>query len=819
MEFAGLPIKINRYPMVMKNIALIFIFIILATPLRAATKPTLIEIERENGKDTTELRLTFDMLPKFSIKQSGKRVDLILEEAIVADSSLDFSVDDRIVKFLPLVSEEQTKLSFFLRYIPERARIIPGKDNSLILQIDLGHEFSKTRTDMMPGSKKTTKILTAEKDFTNPLVATPFAHDWRLFFTRYESDVSIKAPVHYTLPPFPVVGMLPPDKEKNLLLIPPDLNELASTGQWNAMEPVMANLLKNEHDLEKKKLLALTYGEILVRAGNFSGAYKQLYLLEHAYPDQPISFFAKFLLAILEAEFEDPYIGDYKLHELELSLEKDSPVVPYFYLLQIEMALATNQLKKMKSFLDRDDILLPEKISKIKELRQADYWFASNNTVKAYVRYQLLNDPALIEHHPYSLNGFCDTLYQQKLFQESAQCYQKLSRHITDKNQLGMVGYRKAMSEFHYKQQYEMITEFSTLEDAFPGTDAGYKAAIKKTDIRFLTKKNWETGSARSYRIIAEKATARSTAEEAALKEALIYRIMGKNEKSIELLMAFLRNFRTGNLIETAQAVVIDILPGELQRLVQKEEYVKALVLAKQNKMFFEKNWLDIELLGNMAIAYQQLNLFEEAKNLYHYLIEVGGAKAEEKYLPPFINALFRQGQYSAVDDFAAQYSTKYPHGKDSEQILYLRLQALRAKDNIGGAISLLPAPLPDALQMQELAATLYFQKNDFQKTAEILVSPWENKKLLSEHSRFILAESLYKQGSYEKAEELFSSIQESPRFQDQSLFRLADIQLKKGQEEKAVKLFQQIVEKGKDPLWQNLAKKELEYSAISKKL
>jgi len=120
---------------------------------------------------------------------------------------------------------------------------------------------------------------------------------------------------------------------------------------------------------------------------------------------------------------------------------------------------------------------------------------------------------------------------------------------------------------------------------------------------------------------------------------------------------------------------------------------------------------------------------------------------------------------------------------------------------------------------LRELAATLYFQKNDFQKTAEILLPLWENKQSLSVNSRFMLAESLYEQGLYDKAEDLFATVQEFPQFQDQSLFRLADIQIKKGQKEKAVKLFQQIVEKGKDPLWKDLAKKELQFAAISKKL
>jgi hypothetical protein len=43
-------------------------------------------------------------------------------------------------------------------------------------------------------------------------------------------------------------------------------------------------------------------------------------------------------------------------------------------------------------------------------------------------------------------------------------------------------------------------------------------------------------------------------------------------------------------------------------------------------------------------------------------------------------------------------------------------------------------------------------------------------------------------------------------------------MQIKKGHPEKAVKLYQQIVDKGKDPLWQDLARKELQYITLLKK-
>jgi hypothetical protein len=803
---------------IMKKIVLTCALVFLTTTLHASTKSTLTRISEEKTKNTIEIHLFFDIPPKYIIQQSGKRINLILERAIVADSSLDFTTDDMIVKFLPLVTEEQAVLSFFLRYTPKKVNVTIGKDNTLLLTINVDSVILRTQTDIVSNLKERKKVPDPTKNHSNPLLASPYAYDWRQFFLRYETEVSIKAPVQYTLPSFPVIGLLPPDKEKNLLLIPAEVNSLASTGQWNAMVPLLAELLKNEKDLEKGKKIALTYGEVLFRAGNFAGAYKQFYLLEHSYHLEPIAVFAKFLLAGLEAAYEDPFIGDYKLQELESSVATDSPLTPYFILLRIETALATNQLKKMQSLLTRDNVSYPEKILRLIELRKADFWHASKSTIKAYVRYQLLNDPTLIEEHYYSLNGYCGTLYQQKLFPEAAQCYQKLAHHITDKAQLGMVGYRKAMSEFHSRQQTDMITDFSTISDAFAGTDAGYKAALKKADILFLSQKTREAASARAYRIIAEKATVRDTAEEAALKEALVYRITDKKEKCIELLMTFLRNFRTGNLIETAQAVLLDILPGELQRLVQEKEYVKALVLAKQNQTFFEKKWLDIGLLADIAVSYEQLGLFDEARNTYLYLIEVGGEKAEKDNLFPLINVHFHQGKFDEVDMYAAQYAHKFPAGKDIQRVLLLRLRALLASGKIDQAISLLPSPLLDDLELQDLAATIYFQKNDYKKITDILSPLWDKQVPLNENSRLLLAESLYKQDMYDKAEIVFSTLTNAARFQDQSLFRLADMQIKKGQLEKAVKLYQQVVDKGKDPLWQDLAKKELQYITLSKK-
>ncbi len=801
----------------MKKVVLIIFSLLLITKVSFA-QTTLSKITREKEGNTTILHLFFDLTPQYSIHQSGRRVDLTLKNTLLDESSLHFSTDNNIVKFLPLVDPKETVLSFFFRYRPKRIKIIPTKNNSLNVIVDQGDIHFNTHTDIITDLKKSSLNGNPATDkYTNPLTLTPYTSDWRLFFSRYESEVTITTPVQFTLPEFPIIQFLPPDEKKNLQYIPSQIRDLASTNQWNAMEPLVAELLQAEMNTEKKKKLALTYGEVLLRAGNFSGAYKQLYLLEHTYKKQPISLFAGFLLAKLKAEFEDPNLGDYKLKELSSSLKIDNPLYPYFLLLQIETALATNQLPRMKMLLGKDDVPFPKKLEKIRELRQADYWYAHHNYIKAFVGYRLLDSQKTIDRHIYSLNGYCDTLYRQKDFHGSEKCYQRLSTHITQKAQLGMIKYRKAMSELHYKRDYDMMTEFSSLADTYDGTDAGFKAAIKRNDIRFLTKINWEAGTARSYGRIAQRAIERSTSEEAAFKEALVFSLIGKKTKSIDLLMTFLRNYRSGDLIETAKALLLDTLPGELHRLIKQKKYIQALVLAKQNDVFFQKKWLNVDLLAGIATAYHKLGLFKEAENTYRYLIKRGGEKNEEKYYLPLIQVLYNQGHYKEVARYADTYSHLFPNGKENRDIFLLHLKALQKDNKFDEAISLLPSPLPDAPDLQELAATLYFQKNDFNKVIQILLPYQATDRSLSAYTRFILAESLYKQGDYKKADTVYSTLNNTAQFQDQSLFRRADIAIKSGEKEKAVKLLQEIVDKGKDPLWRNLAKKELEYENIMK--
>ncbi len=527
--------------------------------------------------------------------------------------------------------------------------------------------------------------------------------------------------------------------------------------------------------------------------------------------------FARYLLALLRARFQDANIADYELSSLETFMTPANPLTPYFIVTQIETALATDQLERMGKLLARDDIPFPEEISLIRELRQADYWYATGNSIKAFVGYRLIEKHNnMLSSKIYSLNGYCDTLYQQKQFRAAADYYTALANQVDDKTLLGMINYRRYMAEYHYKPELEMTDYFGRIENTYPGTEAGFRGALKKADINYLNLKNWAPEAVRYYRALAEKSVTRATREEASFKEALVHRLNNDNSASINLTMDFLRNFRNGELYDAGQALLIELLPKVTKEYVDRGMYMEALVLAKQNKKLFRKNWVDIGLLKEMATSYQALGIYNEALRLYSYLLSISSADQKEQYYLPLISSAYEQGNYNIVEDYSDQYSFHYPTGTHKTAITLIRIKSLIAEELYQEAIKLLPEPIPDSTDFILISASLYFHVNNFEKVIETLndLPVLEDKQ----HSRinFMLAESHYNLGNFVKAEQLFRGIDRDSIHYDQSLYRLAEFSDGRGEREASLKIYKELVETGSNPLWIKMAQKELEFAAAS---
>jgi len=795
---------------------LILFCILLFYSQTAFAGPVLSKMSKYEDNDSIRIFLAFNQLPRFEKKVHSKRLDIVLKDTEILPEAAFFVEDDKIVKILTEQHQDSAIVSLFFRYIPQKVDVSVNAEDSLVIDLLLGNRFTRSYQDLSTRLQGVTLLERETDDFSNPLIASKYAHDWKTFFSDYETGVSIAAPVGIYIPLFPLIRLVPPGKAENKDLISPEGLLLAERGKWEELIALLKELLATTTEVEEQKLLALTYGDALLRFGNYEGAYKQLYLLSTTYEREQVGIFASYLLGLLMATNDDPYSANFLLRNLQSKIRPDHPLASYHALSLAETSLATGHLENMKLSLDRDDIAYPGEIAYLRELRQADMYYAQDKSIKAYVAYQLALKNVDIEEHPYSLNGLCSTLYDQKLFEDSAVCYEKLGEMVPDRDQLAMIYFRENMARLHSSEDTDqLISNFGRVEDTFTGTEGAFRAALKKNDLRYLTNKKWSKTAIRYYNALGEKSNYRRVSEESFFKEALLHNFSGDTQKSIELTMSMLRNFRSGPIRESAQALLIQILPDELQRLVDEGKYMDALTLARQNRHLFINNWIASNLLANLGHSYQQLGIYDEALRIYLYLIEIANAEEKENYFLPLTEIAYEKGDYSLVEEYASQYGFYYPNGQHRDTILLRRIKALYANDKIDKAISLLPESLPDIEEFKLLASLLYFHQNRYEQVVSILMNMWQQKYFLPEKHTFILAESLFQVGRNDESEDFFTTASTGYQFQDFSLYRLAEISKQKGNDTEALKRISQISENTNNNLWKRYADKELQYNQI----
>ena len=279
----------------MKYLNLIFIVLFLSGP-PAFAESTLSKMSKSEDKDSVQVFLSFDQAPRFESKTSGKRLNIVLKNTKISEAAKFFPENDKIIKILTKPHRDDTILSLFFRYQPQKVSITPSGENTLVADILLGNRYSKTYENLSSQLQGVTLLDRKTDDFANPLIASPYAHDWTTFFRYYESEVEIRAPVTIYVPEFPIIRLLPPGFEENKNFIPEEVLFAAEQGAWSKVASLLQEELRKPYDLEVKKILALSFGEALMHTESFSGAYKQLYLLRDKYPEEQIGIFAAYLL-------------------------------------------------------------------------------------------------------------------------------------------------------------------------------------------------------------------------------------------------------------------------------------------------------------------------------------------------------------------------------------------------------------------------------------------------------------------------------------------------------------------------------------------
>lgn len=768
-------------------------------------------VNRTDETTSIQLYFHFDNLPDTAVNSNGRRIDIELNATTPAAELALPATDGRLIKIVPKELPSKMAYSLYFRYPPQQVVQKRLKETGVLLvDVLLGNQLSATHPELSTKLQGVSVVQRSKVDALNPVNLTEYAKNWLSFFTGYELPVEITPPPHLHLPPFPLAVAIKPEMELDRWLSQ-EIQTLAREGKWTQACLLLREQINTHKEEAARERLVLSYAEAMLRAGEYRDPYFLLQRIMIHYPDSAMAKLAEFLLLYQQAVRGD-HIDTY--FELKPVVAELAPQVPYaddLNLLLAELAIVSKQFSEVPPLLDTPSLATNPLLQPKRMLRLADLAYAKGDNAKSLTAYKQLTDPTVLLQDPLSLAAYANTLYTAKQYPEAAKMYMQLGDLLNNQTQQDLALFRLAMSQLHIRTTDKKARiDLEQLIDAFPRDEGGIRAQIKATDLDFLEKKITPQQALNIYTRFFYEGHSVLQREECLFKQALINHLTAENAISVQQCMQLLREFRDGNLRTEAKALLIQQLPGVIGQFVKDEEFVKALVLAKQNKQLFVRGWIKPDVLFDLARAYARIGMVDQAAQTYQYLFEITDNAGRERIYLPLIQAMFAAGRYLQVEEYADRYQLRFPKGNDYGPIFLLKAQALYHSGHFDQLIKLLNASdSPNLPQVELLKGRVYYENKQWSQVIDTLSRPTLQSRLAENHLLLPLAEAYFQTNKNDEAQAIFQQLLNRESDNEQALFRLAQLEQRRGNAAQALKQFQQLAEKGKDPLWKKMAKEE----------
>jgi len=320
------------------------------------------------------------------------------------------------------------------------------------------------------------------------------------------------------------------------------------------------------------------------------------------------------------------------------------------------------------------------------------------------------------------------------------------------------------------------------------------------------------------YADIAAKASLRALREEAAFKQALSYYFTAEYEKSVELLQDFIRINKSGQLINEAEALLVELLPVVVKDKIDNKDYVDALVLAEQNRAILIDGKVKGDFLAELGLAFTRLCFWNRAIRVYLYLMDIAKDKKEEEtvYLP-LVQAYYEKNDLAQVEEYCHRYLADFPDGQDRAAIMHRLISALYNNGRTDEALCLLKEKdQPQSPEIQALAGRIFYEAGDYQMAehhlARLMTSGLND---VEPEAIMMRAEALFRSGSDLAALPLYRHLEQFAAFADQAVYRIAQVHMTADDRSAGLKLLRTLVEKAKSPLWRRMATETLAMETI----
>ncbi len=817
-----------------KFLIVLILVLLTAIPAIAADKISLLEISNSEDPKVDKIWLGFSKQPDYEVKVSGRKVELFLPGAVLSPAVQELPAHGSIVSYYIINKDDGSLLTFVLARQPLKVDSSWGKrsfDQGVSgsaptpregLQLEIS--WSEKKLTVRPAITYTMRgIQTARSGGVVSLsMASPYRGQWKNFFSDYEDFPELTIPLHYILPSFPYLVIGPVDGDTQHLSTAIDY---AKKGEWQTSVAVLKDVV-NGQQTGAQEAAKLLYGELLVRAGAFEEGEKILSQWLTVHPTSVEAAYVKYLMIYAKASSGDIYSAAYGLSEL-LQDGDLGTILPYCRLLRAELYLATKQpAKALRLLKDRKKSYSGGRLKNIRILRLADALTSSGDYESALTYYQRLQDSGamtpLIADRLFSRACLAYTKYKRKAYPAAAKHYDVLIEKLAGMpRQQGLALYSLAVTQ--YRNGYEKKLLIDEVVERFPGTEAYYRALLKQSDWEILSSdvNDWQILSAdesnwdkalHQYEKIAVSAPYREIREEAAFKVALVNYLKGERLTCVELLQVFLQDYSSGPLLHHAESLLVELLPEVIDQLGKKEEYLKALVLAEQNRDLLLSDQLSDVFLADLGVAFSRLCFFDRAARVYRFLLQAskGKPKEESRYLP-LITVLYDKGDYEAVEQYGKQYAGHFPEGNDSSRIYLLRIKALYRGGELEKAVHLLGQSKTTGRELDSLAGRIFWELGEYDEVENYLAGTMDSDMRNAIPGEvFMRAESLFMSGNGQRAQPLYYHLFADDTYGDQAIYRAAQVNLMEGRESDGLKLLQRLVEEGNNPLWRRMAEEDI---------
>jgi outer membrane protein assembly factor BamD (BamD/ComL family) len=776
---------------------LILLFSILSiVPAQASL--SLTKMTKEESPYQTKLIFGLSSMPKFELKHSGQRVDLLLSDAGIATNLHNLPEDQTIIKVLLAKKHDDLMISLLLRRLPEQV-VAESKNNPPRIEMDLywsGDDKSTRpgvafRIDDMPPRK-------AGKKASNFQKSSPWDDDWMSFFREYRSLWQLEMPLHYTLPTLP---RLISDEDSPLWPL-----------QQHADKEMFLSLLQaaeNLSDLTAEQIYVRDQfvAEAQLRTGALEAGTVRLNNLYAQNGSQQVR--VEYLTAYAQALNGQPLVAQLTLAAALPNLAEDEPLLPFYRLLYVETALASQQdkvaLEQLESVTN-----WPEALLDVVALRRADAKAGLGELTDAQALYRdLIEKTDLFERYPFSYNRAAFSAFKLKDYAFSYQLYRPLAELSLDQSGSDLLLFAAGAAALESGDvAWGMIgLERTVLER--PGTEGGDRAELRLLDHKINTGGKGELSQAAyDYGLLAQRSQSRAVREEGYFKQALAHYLSGEKQLSVNELITFRRDFLSSALCREVDLLLTRQLPDVVHQLIEEQNDLAAVVLVEKNRTLLLNDQLSRDFLNDVAKAFERLGLYQRATRVLLYLFDKtkGQADHEGIYLP-LARSYKKQGEEAIAADYAELYLRQYPHGDDAAALYGLLLDAF---DHQGKNEEILQwlhnVERPSSMALELRAAQVYWQQRDYAAVVESLNKAQELGKELDVKEMALLAEASYQSGALSNADNYFRSLFDDPELSSQARYRSAQISLKRGDRERSLQILEDLVATDSDSGWGKLA-------------